>query len=143
MKAKRRIVMAWMIGAALALSASSADAGAPHAIAGAVTVDADQVISMVVDGDGVHLIDARTPKDYDAAHIEGAVMLTDDTMTEESLLEVVGAHDASVIFYCNGANCGRAANATTKAVGWGFSNVYYYFGGIEDWKSLELPLVEQ
>ena len=142
MELKRRTWMALMVGAALVTSAWSAQAGAPHAIAGAVTVDAEQVISMVVDGDGVHLIDSRTAKDYEAAHIEGAVMLTDDTMTEDNLLEVVGTHDAPIIFYCNGANCGRAANATVKAVDWGFSNVHYYFGGIEDWKSLELPLIE-
>lgn len=143
MKLNRRSFTAIAVGLALTALSHPSQAGAPSAIAGAVTVDAEQVISMVVDGDGTHLIDARTQKDFDAAHIEGAVMLTDDVMTEDSLLAVAGSHDASIIFYCNGASCGRAANAVNKAVGWGFSNVHYYYGGIEDWKALELPLIEQ
>ncbi|MEZ5826221.1 MAG: rhodanese-like domain-containing protein [Geminicoccaceae bacterium] len=127
--------------AAMAFGISGAHAGAPSAIAGAITVDADTVITMLTEQSGTHLIDSRKTSDYDAGHIEGAVMITNDAMTEDNLIEVIGSHDAPVIFYCNGASCGRAADAAEKAVSWGFTKVHYYYGGVEDWKSLELPLI--
>ena len=56
------------------------------------------------------------------------------------LAEAVPAKDAPVLFYCNGLSCGRAANAAQKAVDWGYSNVYYYALGMDEWRELGLPL---
>ena len=75
-------------------------------------------------------------------HLEGAIRLIDTDITSESILaQHVKSKDAPVLFYCNGVKCGRAAKATLKAVGWGYSNVYYYALGMEEWKDRQLPLV--
>jgi rhodanese-related sulfurtransferase len=63
-------------------------------------------------------------------------------MTDEAMLaQHVKSKDVSVLFYCNGLKCGRAAKATMKAVEWGYRNVYYYALGLEEWKQRELPLM--
>jgi rhodanese-related sulfurtransferase len=47
-----------------------------------------------------------------------------------------------VLFYCNGVKCGRAAKAVEKAVTVGYTRVYYYALGMDEWKAEGLPLVQ-
>ena len=115
---------------------------APMEIRGAKTLDSNGVIELISRTPGVAIIDNRTKADFDSGHIEGAVNIVDTDMTEESALAgVVKSKAAPVLFYCNGVKCGRAAKATAKAVGWGYSRVYYYALGIIDWKANHFPLV--
>jgi len=120
--------------------ASAADA--PLQIEGAVTVNADAVIDLVRTRADLIIIDNRTIGDYDAGHIEGAQHLLDSDMADESVLtKLVKSKDAPVLFYCNGVKCGRAANASAKAVSWGYTKVYYYAFGLAEWKERGLPLM--
>ena len=111
-------------------------------IKGARTVDSKGVIELISTTPDLAIIDNRTKADFDGGHIEGAVNIVDSDMTAESVLAgVVKSKAAPVLFYCNGVKCGRAAKATAKAVGWGYSRVYYYALGILDWKANQFPLV--
>jgi rhodanese-related sulfurtransferase len=115
---------------------------APMEIVGAKTLDSKGVIDLISTTPGVAVIDNRTKADFDSGHIEGAVNIIDTDMTEESALARVAKSKATpLLFYCNGVKCGRAAKATAKAVGWGYSHVYYYALGILDWKANQFPLV--
>ena len=115
---------------------------APLEINGAVTVNADGLIALVQTSSDLIIIDNRTVADFEGGHIEGALNLVDSDITDEAALaRLVTVKDAPVLFYCNGVKCGRAANATRKAVGWGYSRVYYYALGMAEWKKRGLPLV--
>ena len=115
---------------------------APMEIQGAKTLDSRGVIDLISTTPGVAIIDNRTRADFDSGHIEGAVNIVDTDMTAESALAgAVKSKATPVLFYCNGVKCGRAANATAKAVEWGYSRVYYYALGIPDWKANQFPLV--
>ena len=132
------IVIAFVLG--LAPAAAAADA--PLAINGAVTVNADGVIALVQTSADLIIIDNRTRADYDIGHIESALPLVDSEITEEPVLaRIVKSKDTPVLFYCNGVKCGRAANATMKAVSWGYSRVYYYALGLAEWNRRGLPLI--
>jgi PQQ-dependent catabolism-associated CXXCW motif protein len=63
-----------------------------------------------------------------------------ESFFRDSLAELTGG-DASrpLLIYCR-ANCWMSWNAAKRAVGWGYSNVIWYPGGIEDWEAAELPL---
>ena len=115
---------------------------APLAIKGAITISADDVIALVQTNPNLTIVDNRAVADYEAGHIEGAVHLVDSDITNETILaRIVKSKNAPVLFYCNGVKCGRAANATTKAVSWGYTRVYYYALGMAQWKERGLPLV--
>lgn len=132
------------MGAALALGLASAVLadGAPMEIKGAKTVNADAVIELIQKADNLVIFDNRSVTDYKAGRIEGAIRLIDTDITSEAVLaERVKSKDAPVLFYCNGLKCGRAAKATLKAVEWGYTKVYYYALGLEEWKERKLPLV--
>ena len=138
----RKLFLA-MVGAALMFGLTPALAdGAPTEIKGAKTVNADAVIDLIQKVDGLVVLDNRSAADYDAGHIEGAVRLIDTDLTVESVLaKHVKSKDTPVLFYCNGLKCGRAAKATIKAVEWGYTKVFYYAMGLEEWKQRNLPLV--
>ena len=135
-----RLVLAVGLTWCIAQSARADDA--PLAIKGAITIGADDVIALVQTSPNLTMVDNRAVADYEAGHIEGAVHLVDSDITGETVLaRIVKSKDAPVLFYCNGVKCGRAANATAKAVSWGYTKVYYYALGMAQWKERGLPLV--
>ena len=135
-----RLVAAVALTWCLAQPALADDA--PLAIKGAITISADDVIALVQTNPNLTIVDNRAVADYEAGHIEGAVHLVDSDITNETVLaRIVKSKNAPVLFYCNGVKCGRAANATTKAVSWGYTRVYYYALGMAQWKQRGLPLV--
>lgn len=105
-------------------------------------MNADSVLDLVRAISDLAIIDNRTVADYEAGHIEGALNLRDTDISDETILgRVLKSKGAPVLFYCNGVKCGRAANATAKAVSWGYTKVYYYALGLTEWKKRGLPLV--
>ena len=133
-----------LIAITFGLFAQAAQAkDAPMEIAGATTVDAQQLIGLLDKHPNLVIVDSRKATDFDAGHIEGAVLLTNTDMTEDNLAKVVAGKDVPVVFYCNGVKCGRAAEAVEKAVGFGYKTVYYYAKGVEEWGQIGMPLVKK
>ena len=122
--------------------AAGARAEAPTEIKGAQTVNAEQVIDLITKQQNLVVLDNRKQEDFASGHIEGAVRLLDTDLNAESLAKVVKSKDTPVLFYCNGLKCGRAAKAAEAAMGMGYTKIYYYALGMEDWKAKGLPLVK-
>ncbi len=114
---------------------------APRNIPGATTVNHEGVVEAITSLPKLVVIDSRRKSDFDSGHIEGAINILDTNMTDENALaSVVKTKSTPVLFYCNGLSCGRAANATKKAVQWGYTKVFYYAEGLHEWKRESLPL---
>ncbi|CAA7625437.1 rhodanese-like domain-containing protein [Magnetospirillum sp. UT-4] len=111
-------------------------------IKGATTVDADGVVKLIEANANLVILDNRKEGDYAAGHIEGAVRLIDTDITGPDVLaKHIAAKTNPALFYCNGVKCGRAAAAAGKAIEYGYSKVYYYALGMDEWKAKGLPLV--
>jgi rhodanese-related sulfurtransferase len=135
------VIVAFFAFGGMAGRAAADDA--PMTVAGATTVDADKLIALIEKEPKLVLIDNRREGDFAAGHIEGAVRLIDTDMTgPEVLARHVATNSTPVLFYCNGLKCGRAAAATAKATQWGYTAVYYYALGMDEWKAKNLPLVK-
>lgn len=139
MRPMRQFLVA--LAALLSLGAVAAAQDAPMEITGAKTVNASQIFDLVAKTPNVVILDNRKEEDFAAGHIEGAVRLIDTDVNPESLAKYVKAKDTPVLFYCNGVKCGRAAKAADKAVKLGYSNIYYYALGMDEWNAQKLPLV--
>lgn len=82
---------------------------------------------------GAAFVDVRRTLQYKLGHIPGAIGLElTAAFTAESLAEHVGK-DETVVFYCSDAKCYRSAQASAKAVTWGYSKVVYFAGGWSTW----------
>ena len=66
--------------------------------------------------------------------------LVDESVFNEQSLAAESSKEDAVVFYCNGAKCGRSAKCAAKAVSWGYSKVYYFRAGMPAWKAAGYPV---
>jgi rhodanese-related sulfurtransferase len=120
----------------------------PESLPGAQVVGAEQVRDLLAKG-GVVIVDTRSAKEYAAEHIAQAVLAA---YGEKSLKERdydVSLDDLSAIakldraspsvFLCNGPECWKSYKAAREAVKMGFKAVYWFRGGMPEWRARGLP----
>ena len=134
--------MALLAGCAQASPLVASASTSAAASAATVAVDADYVARL----DGAYLVDVRTPEEYAAGHIPGALNASYPKSTggpcqaEEnaSSFRVAWAQlgiptDAHVVVYCRtGVRAAAAASALAED---GYRNVEVYEGSWTDWTS--------
>jgi rhodanese-related sulfurtransferase len=128
-----------MLGAA---QAAAGDYVSPPSIEGAVTIDAEKLIALMVQRKDTVLIDSRLETDRVDGYIEGSVPLVDTRTDCDSLARLIGTRTTPVIFYCNGVRCERSGRAVRIAVSCGYREVYWFRGGIKDWQLKKFPLIQ-
>ena len=77
------------------------------------------------------LVDVRTEDEYNEKHIDGAVLLTLDEITEDSIKDIVDTKDDVIIVYCQSGN--RSKQALNKLNDLGYSEVYD-LGAMSNWE---------
>ncbi|MBX2809706.1 MAG: rhodanese-like domain-containing protein [Cellvibrionaceae bacterium] len=110
----------------------------PEQVDGATTVDTAKAKQLF--DDGVLFVDTRKDSDWDAGRIPDAVHLElKSNFTEASLTAEVDKSEP-IVCYCNGHKCMRSSKCSAKAVGWGFTQVYYYRDGFPAWTAAGNPV---
>lgn len=92
-----------------------------------------------IKSDSVQLLDVRTPEEYVAGHIAGAININvqSDDFSEMALNEL--SKDSTVLVYCrSGRRSLTAAEILTK-LGYKVVNLE---GGIIDWEKNSLPVID-
>jgi TolB-like protein/class 3 adenylate cyclase/rhodanese-related sulfurtransferase len=122
-----------------ALVASSYDdRGRSYVVAGVQKVEAAAVKEMLENG--IVVVDVRDAGSHGRGHIPGAFNLDlNIALTEDNLMALVDKNDP-VIFHCWGASCSYSAMACAKARLWGYTEVYYFAGGVPAWKAAGYPI---
>lgn len=120
-----------------ALSSAQAEYRSPEAVEGAITISAEQ--ARVMFDQGAAFIDVRNPRLFARKHIPGAHHLDLKHVYSEETLGKVAARDQPIVIYCSGVKCSRSYRAVEQALNWGYQKVYYFRGGIVDWKKAGNP----
>ena len=120
----------------------------PAQLPGAKRVTASEVQGLIAAG--AVMADVRTPKEWTEGHIPRAVNFP---YGEKSLKDVSFDPRADsfpgldkldsrrpVIFACNGAECWKSYKAAKAAVARGFTTVYWFRGGLPEWRAEGLPV---
>lgn len=129
--------------AALWLSAATAWAEkpfAPESIAGTTRVTAETVVDLVGSLPDLVIIDNRHAAEFEKGHIEGAINLLDSNLKHADLARLAPRPDKPLLFYCNGERCLRSSHAAKMAVNWGYTRVYWFRGGWQEWLNKQLPV---
>lgn len=113
---------------------------APPDIPGVTIISAEEVVEMLLNRPGIVLIDSRKNTEYLKGHIEGAVNLLNTEMQPADLARAVGGKDQTIVFYCNGERCLRSSDAASKAIAWGYKNIFWFRGGWKEWTDKRLPV---
>ena len=116
---------------------------APEAIQGAIIVNAEQAIDLILNNPDLIVIDARKKTEYVKGHIEGAINMLNTKMKAEDLDKIATDKTRAILFYCNGTRCMRSADAIRKAKSWGYTNLIWFRGGWKEWTDKRLPVVTE
>ena len=81
--------------------------------------------------EGAVLVDVRTEEEYNENHIDGALLLTLDTISEETATALITDKEAEIIVYCRSGK--RSSEAKEKLESLGYTNVYD-LGSIDNWE---------
>jgi phage shock protein E len=134
----KKVLALLAIVGVLFVAGCSSSSSAPASDAAAVQqVDAQAFLQEAAQP-GVTVVDVRTPAEYAAGHVEGAINIDVEAPTfgdEISKLDKKGAYAV----YCHS---GRRSGIATDQMGQaGFANVYNLKGGIADLQAAGAPIV--
>ncbi len=113
----------------------------PDHVPGAVTVTAEELIKLVFSNPDIVLIDSRKKSEFLKGHIEGAVNILNTQMHQKDLEAIAADKNIAILFYCNGERCLRSYDAVSKALDWGYSNIFWFRGGWKEWTEKRFPVV--
>jgi rhodanese-related sulfurtransferase len=130
-----------LCGLCLIVTAANAETS-PENIQGTTKVNAEEFIDVVNRIPDIIIVDSRIPGDRKQGFIEGSISLPDVDTTCETLAKVIPQKDAPSLFYCNGVKCGRSVKAVNIALGCGYSNIYWFRGGFEEWLAKGYPYLQ-
>lgn len=103
------------------------------------TLSTDELSRLVDSSRTLTLVDARTPEEYDEAHIKGAVNIPEkgfDTASKQLPAEKTRL----VVIYCNGVKCGKSRKVAKLVAPLGYSNIAIYGDGFPVWEEKGLPI---
>ena len=103
-------------------------------------IDFDRACQFIENQEGI-VLDARNPEDYEEGHIPGSYLLFFYTMNEyyPKLEELLQASPA-FLTYCSDVHCEDSEFLANELLNLGYMPIYVYKGGIEDWKSRQMPV---
>ena len=94
-----------------------------------VRISGDEAKKIIDENRSVIILDVRTPEEYKTKHIPGAILISNETITNK---EIEGIKKAdTVLVYCRSGN--RSREASEKLIAMGYKHVYD-FGGIDTWQ---------
>jgi rhodanese-related sulfurtransferase len=127
----------------VAHGAAMAKEDTPPTLDGATVISAEQAIELIGSIDNLVVVDARKDSDHQKGWIEGSKALPNTETNPDSLAKVVPDKAQPVLFYCNGIKCGRSYESAKVALAAGYSKVYWFRGGMEEWEAKGLPVVKE
>lgn len=88
------------------------------------------------------LLDTRSYADYCAGHIPGAFSLPYEDFIAGTANLVEIDPNQKIVTYCEGPNCSQSIDLAVRLGEMGFRDVYFYYGGWEEWKAHHNPIVK-
>lgn len=84
--------------------------------------------------ESAHIVDVRSPYEYDTIHIKGAVNIPLSSHNFSNQVAALrGTSDRPIVFYCNGHTCLKSYKAVRQAQVFGVEGVYAFDAGVFDW----------
>ncbi len=123
-----------------AVSAPQAKEDVPESLEGTIRISAEELIDLLDEHDDLVIIDSRKTSDHEMGFIEGSIGMPDTDTNADSLAHHLKSKSTPVVFYCNGVKCGRSVKAAKIAVAEGYSLVYWFRGGWEEWMEKGYPV---
>ena len=106
----------------------------PDTIEGSTKINSEALIELARDRYDLVIIDSRIRSDRRQGYITGSVSLPDTETSCTTLFPIIDTKQTTTVFYCNGPKCRRSDRAIVIARDCGYTNLYWFRGGFEEWK---------
>ncbi len=101
-------------------------------------IDRETLKARLDAGEPIQLVETLQPREYAKEHIAGAMNIPFTKMTGEARERF--SKDDVIVVYCHNPNCKASTRAAEKLEKLGFTNVFEYEGGKDDWKAAGYPM---
>ena len=134
---------------AVATATAFANNETPEVLKGVTIVTAEKARALMASG--AVMIDARVANEYAEAHVKGASNVPykeksakavnfDAAQDSFGVAKLPADKGAPIIFYCNAGECWKSYKASVSAIKAGYKTVYWFRGGLPEWKAKNLPI---
>ncbi|HPC35971.1 MAG TPA: rhodanese-like domain-containing protein [Candidatus Marinimicrobia bacterium] len=91
---------------------------------------------------GTIFIDTREYEDYLAGHIAGAISIPFSEFQNDPTIVEELDRGLRIVTYCDGGECQSSIDMAVRLNEMGFEQVWFYFGGWNEWVEADLPIVK-
>ena len=102
-------------------------------------ISREQVNAMIRKNEEFVLIEALPEKYFNEAHLPGAVQM-DYTEVVDRAADYITDKERKIVVYCASTECLNSSKAAKQLDSLGYSNVYEYAEGKQDWVESGLPV---
>lgn len=121
----------------------------PTSLPGATIISAAEAKTLIAKG--VPVYDVRLEEEYATAHVPGALFVPytegsakevgfDPADDQFALNKLPKDKKTALIMYCDGTICWKSYKSATMAIQAGWKNIYWFRGGLPEWKSVGYPV---
>ena len=120
----KQIAVMMLISILLLAGCGASEAGASYR-----QITMEDAVSLMEQESGYVILDVRTPEEFAAGHIPGAINIPNETIGDSEIPQLPDK-DQLILVYCRSGN--RSKQASEKLAALGYTNIVE-FGGINDW----------
>lgn len=102
-------------------------------------IGCDELRAKMDNGERLIIVDALPPMSYAHSHLPGAINLP-PTRVDASVAKRLPDRHAEIVVYCANPECEDSVETAARLVELGYTNVWHYPGGKNEWRERGLPL---
>lgn len=103
------------------------------------TISREQIEQALQAGEALVLVEALPLKHFQQAHLPGAVQINHDEVDSKAP-SLLPDKQARIVVYCSNLACANSGKAVVRLEQLGYSNVFKYAEGKQDWIDAGLPV---
>lgn len=104
------------------------------------TIDRESLRLKMSRPDDLRVVEVLPKASYDDFHIPGAINVPVGSDDFAERIQAAANKDDEVVVYCQNADCDASPRAAAKLEELGFTRVFDYEAGKEDWRAAGLPV---
>jgi rhodanese-related sulfurtransferase len=102
-------------------------------------ISCDELRAKIETGERLIIVDALPPMSYAHSHLPGAINLP-PTRVDASVAKQLPDRHAEIVVYCANPECEDSVETAARLAALGYTNVWHYPGGKNEWRERGLPL---
>jgi rhodanese-related sulfurtransferase len=103
-------------------------------------ISVEELLRKLDESAAIVLIDALAPMVYAHSHLPGAINLPASSLDRFMIERRLPDRDAEIIVYCSSSDCDDSIVTARELAALGYTNVFHYAGGKDEWRARGLPL---